>query len=176
MNQRIGLYRGRQFSSSFGSFRVPARWASQVAWLLSVEGVAGAPTACSLRVRPQIMVEHGRNQLEENRLSASQDPLWQDVTSFNSTLLLDGEFGEVASIDTVTALPSNAIAAVDAASTLAGSPFGSLIATTDTNAAGTIIIPKRTAGGYWQRLWFDMTFTAGTSPAFQISLEAVLTR
>lgn len=175
VSQRIALYRGRQFSATFGSLRVPARWATQVAWLLTVEGVAGAPTACSLRVKPQVMVVHSRNQLEEGRFQSTQDPLWADIGAHNSNMLLDGAFGEVASIDTLGALPSNTIAAVDAASTLSGSAFGSLIATTDANPAGAIIVAKRTAGGYWQRLYFDMTFTGGTSPAFQISLEAVLT-
>ncbi|NKV28209.1 hypothetical protein GS921_00235 [Rhodococcus hoagii] len=143
-----GFYRGQVFTASFATPRIPARWAKEVAWLLTVEGVTGAPTAASLRVTPQIAAMHTRNQLEDQRFTSTQDPLWQDINPYDHRgMLPDGAFGEVA---------THAI----------GAP--------NNDGSTCLVIPKRQAGGYWSRLFFDMSFTGGTTPGFQISLEAVL--
>jgi len=145
---KMGFYRGQAFTASFATPRIPARWAREVAWLLTVEGVTGTPTAASLVVVPQVAVMHSRNQTEESRFASTQDPLWQSLNPVDHAgMLPDGAFGEVAT-HTIGA-PDNA-------------------------GANALIIPKRQAGGYWSRLYFDMTFTGGTTPGFQISLEAVL--
>lgn len=143
-----GFYRGQAFTASFASFRIPARWATEIAWLLTVEGVTGAPTTASLRVVPQIAVMHSRNQTEQSRFASTQDPLWVSLNPVeHQAMLLDGAFGEVA---------TESIGAVN------------------NDGSNSLVIPKRQAGGYWSRLWFDMTFTGGATPGFQISLEAVL--
>lgn len=145
---KLGFYRGQTFTASFASPRVPARWAREIAWLLTVEGVTGAPTTASLRVYPQIAAMHTRNQTEESRFASTQDPLWTALDPYeHKGLLPDGAFGEVA---------TQAI----------GAP--------DNTGVNALVIPKRQAGGYWSRLYFDMTFTGGTTPGFQLSLEAVL--
>jgi hypothetical protein len=143
-----GYYRGKVFTASFATPRIPARWADEIAWLLTVEGVTGAPTTASLVVHPQIAVMHSRNQLEDTRFSATQDPLWKNLTvAENRGMLPDGAFGEVAT-ETIGAV--------------------------NNDGSNCLVIPKRQAGGYWSRLYFDMVFTGGTTPGFQISLEAVL--
>lgn len=143
-----GFYRGQAFTASFGSFRIPARWAREVDWLLTVEGVTGAPTTASLRVVPQIAAMHTRNQNEESRFASTQDPLWVDLDPVQQPAMLpNGTFGEVAT-ETI------------------GAPLN--------DGSTCLVIPRRVMGGHWQRLWFDMSFTGGTTPGFQISLEAVL--
>jgi hypothetical protein len=148
MMNKLGIYRGQQFTASFFSPRLIAREYREIAWLLTVEGFAGAPTTASLRVTPQIAAMHTRNQTEENRFQSTQDPLWQSLNPVEHRAMLpDGAFGEVAT------------------ETL-GAPA--------TDGTNTIVIPKRQIGGYVSRLSFDLLFTGGTSPAVQISLEAVL--
>ncbi|WP_332645098.1 hypothetical protein [Aeromicrobium sp.] len=145
---KMGFYRGQSFTASFGSFRIPARWATEIDWLLTVEGVTGAPTTASLRVVPQIAAMHTRNQTEESRFASTQDPLWLSLNpTEHQGMLPDGAFGEVA---------TEAIGAVN------------------NDGSNSLVIPRRQLGGYWSRLWFDMAFTGGTTPGFQISLEAVL--
>lgn len=144
-----GYYRGQIFTASFATPRIPARWAREIAWLLTVEGVTGAPTTASMVVYPQIAVMHSRNQSEDTRFSSTQDPLWRTLDPVQQAgMLPDGAFGEVA---------TEAIGAVE-----------------PVTAANALLIPKRVAGGYWSRLYFDLAFTGGSSPGFQISLEAVL--
>jgi len=144
-----GYYRGKVFTASFATPRIPARWANEIDWLLTVEGVTGAPTFASMIVYPQIAVMHSRNQNEDTRFTSTQEPLWRSLDPIqNKGMLPDGTFGEVA---------TQAIGPVE-----------------NVTSANAIIIPKRVAGGYWTRLYFDLAFAGGTTPGFQISLEAVL--
>jgi len=145
---KVGFYRGQAFTASFASFRIPARWATEIDWLLTVEGVTGTPTTASLRVYPQIAAMHTRNQTEDSRFASTQDPLWLSLNPVEHRgMLPDGTFGEVAT-----------------------ETFGAV----NNDGSNSLVIPKRQAGGYWSRLYFDMTFTGGSTPGFQISLEAVL--
>lgn len=144
---KIGFFRGTELLGNkvHYSHRIPARWATEIDWLLIVEGVIGAPASASLRVRPQIAAMHTRNQSEDTRFeSASQGPLWANVPD---SMLLDGAPGEVA---THTIGPVN------------------------NDGTSCLVLPFRQVGGYWTRLGLDISTTSGETGGFQISLEAVL--
>lgn len=144
---KVGFFRGVQLLNNkvHYSHRIPARWAGEIDWLLTVEGVIGSPASASLRVRPQIAAMHTRNQTEEFRFeSASQSPLWQNVPD---SMLPDGAPGEVA---------THAIGAVN------------------NDGSSCLLVPFRQAGGYWTRLALDISTTSGETGGFQVSLEAVL--
>lgn len=144
---KVGFFRGTHLLTNkvHYSHRIPARWANEIDWLLTVEGVIGAPVSASLRVRPQVAAMHTRNQTEDTRFeTASQGPLWRDVPD---SMLLDGAPGEVA---------THAIGAVN------------------NDGSSCIVLPFRQTGGYWTRLALDISTTSGESGGFQVSLEAVL--
>lgn len=143
---KVGLYRGTQLLGNkvHTSHRIPARWAGQIAWLLTVEGVLGEPASASLRVRPQIAAMHTRDQEEDARFFPNQAPLWANVPD---SMLPDGAPGEVA---------THAIGPVN------------------NDGSSCILLPFRQVGGFWTRLAFDISTTAGATGGFQVSLEAVL--
>ncbi|QOC56272.1 hypothetical protein PP509_gp30 [Gordonia phage MichaelScott] len=145
---KVAWYRGTQLLGNRRHYthRIPARWADEIAFLLTVEGVIGEPSAASLRVVPQIAAMHTRNQNEDSQFATTQTPLWRDVTSTNSDLL-DRNPGEVA---THTIGPVN------------------------NDGTSCILVPFTMRGGYWTRLALDISTTAGETGGFQISLEAVL--
>lgn len=147
MMQKVGFWRGVELlgNKTHYTHRIPARWAERIAWLVTVEGVLGEPASASLRLRPQIAAMHTRNQEEDQRFSPGQVPLWADVPD---SMLLDGAPGEVA---THTLGPVN------------------------NDGSSCVLIPFRQVGGYWTRLGFDISTTAGDTGGFQVSVEAVLT-
>lgn len=147
MMHKVGFFRGVQLLGNkvHTTHRIPARWAGEIDWLLTVEGVLGEPTSASLRVRPQIAAMHTRNQSEDARFeTATQGPLWTNVPD---SMLLDGAPGEVA---------THTIGAVN------------------NDGSSCLVIPFRQVGGYWTRLALDISTTSGDTGGFQVSLEAVL--
>lgn len=172
--QRHGLWRGNQqiiataagaFTTTINTWRVPAVWADEVIWNLVIEGVTNTPSALAVNVNPQWMMEHTRNQIEENRFPGnSQTPLWANHSTAD---LIDGAFAEVD-------LP--AIPAVPVGTAVSGSPFSTVVANADANnGAGAVQVSKRVKGGHWNRLQFIVTGTAiaGTT-RLQMSAECIL--
>lgn len=144
-----GIYRSKELLGNKTTYthRIPARWADQVYWLLTIEGTVGAPASASIRVTPQIAAMHTRNQLEDSRYeSSTQGPLWVNAPD---SMLPDGRPGEVAT---------------------------QTIGEVNVDGSTCVVIPFRQVGGYWSRLAIDISTTAGDLGGFKISLEAVLTK
>lgn len=144
---KIAWYRGTQLLGNKITYsaRIPARWAKEIDWLLTVEGTIGSPTAASLRIIPQIAAMHTRDQLEDMRFqSTSQTPIWGPVPD---TMLPDGAPGEVATRS---------------------------LGDVNVDGSTALLVPFRQAGGYWTRLAIDVSTTGGDSAGFQISLEAII--